>query len=127
MKDNEAARGLNILNSLYLKKAALKSIQNQKMYFADPLKLKQGGAGTLGRLPVLQDNEFSGFSAEISKLKDLLKSSGSYNIDRSKYYFQFTKINPTTKKKVYYLPKETKYSKNCSVSLFMADGDGNYT
>ena len=97
------------------------------MYFADPLKLKQGGAWILGSLPVFHYNEFWGFSAVIIKLKDLLKSSGSYNIDRSKYYFQFTKINPTTKKEVYYLPKEIKYSKNYSVSLFMADGDGNYT
>jgi sensor domain CHASE-containing protein len=31
------------------------------MYFAGPLKLKQGGAGILGRLPVFQDNEFWAF------------------------------------------------------------------
>jgi PAS domain S-box-containing protein len=123
MKGNEAAMGLNILKSEYLKNEALKSIQNHKMYFAGPLKLKQGGAGILGRLPVFQDNEFWGFSAVIIKLEDLLKSSGSYNIDRSKYYFQFTKINPTTKKEVYYLPKEIKYSKNYSVSLLIPDGD----
>jgi hypothetical protein len=42
MKGNEeAAMGLNILKSEYLKKEALKSIQNQKMYLG-PFKTKTG-------------------------------------------------------------------------------------
>jgi hypothetical protein len=53
---------------------------------------------------------FRGFSAVIIKLEALLKSSGSYNIDRSKYYFQFTRLILPLKED-YYLPKEIKYSK----------------
>jgi sensor domain CHASE-containing protein len=60
MKGNEAAMGLNILKSEYLKKEALKSIKTKNVFFG-PLKLKQGGAGILGRLPVFQDNEFWAF------------------------------------------------------------------
>ena len=122
-KGNEAAMGLNILKSVYLREEALKSIKSQKMYFAGPINLKQGGVGIVGRLPVFQNNKFWGFSAVIIKLEDLLKSSGAYNIDRSKYYFQFSKVNPTTQKEVFYLPKENEFSKNYSVSIGIPDGD----
>ncbi|SEB03561.1 PAS domain S-box-containing protein [Flavobacterium gillisiae] len=122
-KGNEAAMGLNILKSAYLREEALKSIQSQKMYFAGPINLKQGGVGIVGRLPVFQNDKFWGFSAVIIKLEDLLKSSGAYNIDRSKYYFQFSKVDPTTQKEVFYLPKENEFSKNYSVSIGIPDGD----
>lgn len=122
-KGNEAAMGLNILKSVYLRDEALKSIKSQKMYFAGPINLKQGGVGIVGRLPVFQNNKFWGFSAVIIKLEDLLKSSGAYNIDHSKYYFQFSKVDPTTQKEVFYLPKENEFSKNYSVSIAIPDGD----
>jgi PAS domain S-box-containing protein len=123
MKGNEAAIGLDILKSVYLQKEALKSIQTQKMYFAGPINLKQGGVGIVGRLPVFQNNKFWGFSAVIIKLEDLLKSSGAYSIDSSKYYFQFSKIDLATDKEVFYLPKENKFLNNYSVAISIPDGD----
>ena len=124
MKGNEAAMNLNILTSPYLKDEALKSIATQKMYFAGPLKLKQGGIGIVGRFPVFQKNKFWGFSAVIIKLEDLLKSSGINTvIDDSKYYFQFSKENNINKKEVFYLPNKSDFSKQYNISITIPDGD----
>lgn len=123
MKENEAAMNLNILTSAYLKKEAIKSIKTKKMYFAGPLKLKQGGIGIVGRFPIFQNNKFWGFSAVIIKLKKLLNSSGIKNVDSSKYYFQFSKYNPETRSEVFYLPNKSDFSKKYNISTYITDGD----
>ncbi|MFV5699736.1 PAS domain S-box protein [Flavobacterium sp. ZT3R17] len=122
MKGNEAAMNLNILQAPYLKEA-LKSIENQKMYFAGPLKLKQGGMGIVGRFPVFRNNKFWGFSAVIIKLDTFLKSSGINNVDDSKYYFQFSKKNTANQKEVFYLPNQSDFSKKYNISTCIPDGD----
>ncbi|MFE3866497.1 PAS domain S-box protein [Flavobacterium sp. LS2P90] len=123
LKGNEAAMNLNILTSPYLKEEALKSIANQKMYFAGPLQLKQGGTGIVGRFPIFLNNKFWGFSAVIIKLEKLLKSSGINNVDDSKYYFQLSKKNPVSLKEVFYLPNKSDFSKKYNISVTIPDGD----
>ncbi len=123
MKGNEAAIGLNILRTPHLKEEALKSVASQKMYFAGPLKLKQGGMGIVGRFPVFRNNIFWGFSAVIIKLEDLLKSSGINTVDDSKYYFQFSKENIVSKKEVFYLSNKSDFSKKYNISTIIPDGD----
>ncbi|MFV8323740.1 PAS domain S-box protein [Flavobacterium sp. LS2R12] len=123
IKGNEAAMNLNILTTPHLKEEALKSVATQKMYFAGPLKLKQGGMGIVGRFPVYRNNKFWGFSAVIIKLNDLLRSSGINTVDDSKYYFQFSKKNITTKKEIFYLPNKSDFSKKYNISTIIPDGD----
>jgi PAS domain S-box-containing protein len=123
LEGNEAAIGLNILKSKMHKKEALKAIINQKIYFAGPFLLKQGGMGILGRLPVYKKNVFWGFSAVIIRLEKLLKISGIAAIDQSKYSFQFSKINPTSHKEDYFLVNEANLSNESYVTSYIADGD----
>jgi PAS domain S-box-containing protein len=123
LNENKAAMNLNILKSPYLKQEALKAIKNQKMYFAGPLKLKQGGIGIVGRFPVFRNNQFWGFSAVIIKLETLLKSSGINSVDNSKYYFQLSKKDITTRKKLFYLSDKSDFSKKYHISVFIPDGD----
>jgi PAS domain S-box-containing protein len=123
LEGNEAALGLNILTSKIHKKEALKAIENQKMYFAGPFLLKQGGMGILGRLPVYNKNAFWGFSAVIIKLETLLKMSGVNTIDKSRYSFQFSKINPLTFKEDFFLINKTDLATASYVSSYIADGD----
>ncbi|MFV8366510.1 PAS domain S-box protein [Flavobacterium sp. XS1P27] len=123
LEGNEAAINLNILTTPHLKEEALKSVASQKMYFAGPLKLKQGGMGIVGRFPVYRNNKFWGFSAVIIKLNDLLRSSGINTVDDSKYYFQFSKENITTKKEIFYLPNKSDFSKKYNISTIIPDGD----
>ncbi|MFV8376812.1 PAS domain S-box protein [Flavobacterium sp. LB1P62] len=122
MKGNEAALNLNILKAPYLKEA-LKSVASKKMYFAGPLKLKQGDVGIVGRFPIFHNNKFWGFSAVIIKLETFLKSSGINNVDDSKYYFQFSKKNAASQKEVFYLPNKSDFSKKYNISTYIPDGD----
>lgn len=123
LKGNQSALNLNLLASPYLRKEALKSIENKKMYFAGPLQLKQGGTGIVGRLPVYRNNKFWGFSAVIIRLENLLKSSGINNIDTSKYYLQFTKKDSETQKEINYLPVKKNFSIENRLSIYIPDGD----
>ena len=97
-EENKEVINYNILNSPQNRLEARKSIKSKLMFFAGPLKLKQGGIGVVGRLPVFKNNRFWGFSAVIIRLETLIRESGINTIDDTKYYFQFSKINPTTYK-----------------------------
>jgi PAS domain S-box-containing protein len=123
IKGNEAAMNLNILDSKYLSAEAKKSVESQKIYFAGPLKLRQGGIGIVGRLPIYNNNKFWGFSAVIIKLETLLKASGINSIDQSNYYFQFSKKNPFTSKEQFFLPAKTELDKSYYVSQSITDSD----
>lgn len=123
LKGNEAAIGLNILTSEKHQFEASQSIKNSKMYFAGPLELKQGGLGIVGRMPVHKNNKFWGFSAVVIHLNTFLRNSGINSIDSSKYYFQLSKVNPITKKELFFLPVNKNLSKNSSVTTVIPDGD----
>lgn len=123
LKGNEAAMNLNILGVKDLKKEAEKSVETQKVYFAGPLKLRQGGLGIVGRLPIYNNNKFWGFTAVIIKLETLLKASGINSLDRSNYYFQLSKRNPVTSKEQFFLPSKTDLFKSYSVSQAITDSD----
>ncbi|SDX45708.1 PAS domain S-box protein [Flavobacterium degerlachei] len=123
MKGNEAAMGLNILKSKNLRKEALQSVANKKMYFAGPFELVQGGTGIVGRFPVYNENKFWGFSAVVIRLETLFKTSGISTIDTSKYYFQLSKINPNTSKEEFFLPMVGDFSTKNYVSKTISDGD----
>jgi PAS domain S-box-containing protein len=123
LQTNEAAINYDILNTPSVKEEALKSIRSKLMYFAGPLRLKQGGIGVVGRLPVYKDNTFWGFSAVIIKLETLFKLSGITAIDDSKYYFQFSKTNPYTHQEEFFLPQKNDFSKHYYQKVTIPDGD----
>ena len=123
LNGNEAALNLNILNVADLKKEAKESINTQKVYFAGPLKLRQGGIGIVGRLPVYHNNSFWGFTAVIVKLETLLETSGINSLNHPNYYFQVSKKNPITYKEQFFLPSKTSLSKSHYVSQEITDSD----
>ena len=123
LNGNEAALDLNILNVADLKKEAKESINTQKVYFAGPLKLRQGGIGIVGRLPVYHNNSFWGFTAVIVKLETLLETSGINSLNHPNYYFQVSKKNPITYKEQFFLPSKTSLSKSHYVSQEITDSD----
>lgn len=123
LKGNEAAMNLNVLGAEDLKTEAKKSIETQKVYFAGPLKLRQGGIGIVGRLPIYNKNKFWGFSAVIIKLNSLFEASGINSINHAKYEFQFSKKNPITSKEQFFIPSKTDISKSTYVSKAINDSD----
>ncbi|RVT73354.1 PAS domain S-box protein [Flavobacterium sufflavum] len=123
LKGNEAATGINILANKKYRSEALKAIQTRKMYFAGPFELNQGGLGILGRLAIYKNNKFWGFSAILIRLNTLIEKPEIKNLDQSKYYFQFSKINPITKKETFFLDTKTKLDPKNAVTSIVPDGD----
>jgi PAS domain S-box-containing protein len=123
LEENRSALNLNLFKTPDVRKEALKSLAEKKMYFAGPLALKQGGIGIIGRLPVYKNNKFWGFSAVIIKFEDLLKVSGINSIDTNKYYFQFSKINPNTHKEEFFLPVDKEIYTEQQISIKIPDGN----
>lgn len=123
LEGNEKVIGLDILNSDLLKEEALKSIETQKMYFAGPFELTQGGQGIVGRLPVYLKNKFWGFSAVIIKFDKLLINSGINSFNTKHFSVQLSKINPNTEKEEFFLEGNTKLTEENHVSSYISDGD----
>ncbi|MBF6640038.1 PAS domain S-box protein [Flavobacterium sp. J49] len=122
-EENKEAIDYDILNSPYVKYEARKSIQSKLMYFAGPLKLKQGGIGVVGRLPIYKNNKFWGFSAVVIRLETLIKQSGINAIDDTKYYFQFSKVNPSTLQEEFFLPQDKALKDKSYLMVDIPDGD----
>ena len=123
LEGNEKVLGLDILNSKSFREEALRSIKTQKMYFAGPFELTQGGKGIVGRLPVYFKNKFWGFSAVIIRFDRLLINSGINSINTDQYYFQLSKINPNTKKEEFFLDGNAKLTNENHLSSYITDGD----
>ncbi|MGL2966303.1 PAS domain S-box protein [Flavobacterium sp. XGLA_31] len=123
LKNNESAINYDILHTDYVKDEALKAIETKLIYFAGPLKLRQGGIGVVGRLPVFKGNKFWGFSAVIIRLETLIKLSGIQSIDDTKYYFQFSKVNPITHKEEFFLREKKDFRKHYYQVATVPDGD----
>jgi PAS domain S-box-containing protein len=123
LKGNEAAMNYDILKSKNVYQEAQKSIETKLIYFAGPLRLKQGGIAVIGRLPVFKNGKFWGFSAVLIKLETLLKNSGIKSMDASKYYFQFSKANPLTGEEEFFLPNKSDFSKKYFQTVVIPDGN----
>src|SRR5574343_1619096 len=124
-EENKAVINYNILNSPQNRYEARKSIKSKLMFFAGPLKLKQGGIGVVGRLPVYKKNRFWGFSAVVIRLETLIKESGINSIDNTKYYFQFSKINPISYKEEFFLPEKEAFKHKPLLKVTIPDGEWN--
>ncbi len=124
MEENQSVLGFDILNSPPHRQEALKSIEGRKMYFAGPLKLRQGGVGVVGRLPVFNKEKFWGFSAVIIRMETLIRASGINAIDDSKYYFQLSKSGPDGTER-FFLPGEVSFKDAYHEVLSFPDSDWN--
>ena len=125
LKGNESAIGYNIFSDTIQRKEREESIKKRQFYFAGPLRLRQGGKGIVGRLPVFVKQKFWGFSAVIIRLETLVKLSGIESIDDSKYYFQFSKIDPTTHKEEFFFKVKEDFSRKCFQTVIIPEGDWN--
>lgn len=124
LKGNEMVLGINVFKeSNQIAVGALKTIGTRKMYFSGPIKLKQGGYGIIGRLPLFNSGKFWGFSAVVLKLNEFLKQAGVYNIENKRFFFQFSKVNEKTGKETFFLPARKILHDDAYESIFFPDGD----
>jgi len=123
LKGNEKVIGYNILEDSTRNKEAYKAIEEKKLFFAGPFKLRQGDIGVVGRLPVYRQNKFWGFSAVVIKMTTLFKTAGIDSLGNNGYFFQLSKINPDSKQEEFFLPRRKELNGAKSISVFVPDGE----
>ncbi len=96
-EENKKAIGFNILGDSIQQAEAKDAIKKQKLIFAGPLNLVQGGIGVVGRLPVFITNghgkRFWGFSLVVIKIDRLLTLAKSDELRSKGYDFQLRRTN----------------------------------
>lgn len=122
LKGHEPALGYDILKDSLTRKEGLKAIQKKELFFAGPLKLKQGDHGIVGRSAIFRDGKFIGFSVVVVKLDALIKKIGLHNSENRKFAFQLSKTNPNTGKEEYFLPNAIHEAGKHSLSIYIPEG-----
>ncbi|WP_316842545.1 PAS domain S-box protein [Pedobacter gandavensis] len=124
LKGNEGALNVDIFKlSKEIRMDAIKAIEHRKMYFAGPMKLKQGGVGIVGRMPLFFNDKFWGFSAVVIKLDTFLKDAGIREVANNRYAFQLSKLNPTNGTEELFLPKIKTTPDAVQESVTFSDGN----
>lgn len=103
-KGNEIVVGYNLLEDSTRNEEAFKAINSRSLYFAGPLKLRQGGIGIIGRMPIFKDSQYLGLAAAIIYLDTLLAKTGIYPNKSTELEYMLVKTYPNTNKTEVYLP-----------------------
>lgn len=104
LQGNEVVVGYDVANDPKVQLEVEKALLEERMYFAGPFELKQGGMAVAGRLPIFLNGKFWGYSAVLIYLETLINQSGVNSIYYDDYYFQLAKTNPNTGEEEYFLP-----------------------
>jgi PAS domain S-box-containing protein len=121
--ENRAVVNYDILRDPARNKEAYKAIQKRELFFGGPFKLKQGGIGIVGRLPVFINNKPWGFSAVVIRLSTLLKAAGIDSSGKSGFYYQLSKLNPDTQEEEFFLPFRGKSASHYEVAVDIPNGE----
>jgi PAS domain S-box-containing protein len=120
---NESVIGFDVLSDSLRAPEAFKAIQKGELYFAGPFELKQGGRAVVGRLPLYNGKEFTGFSVVIIKLPTLLRAAGLGPDYRGNFTFQLSKVNEFTHEEEHFLPSFFPESETHVASIDVPDGE----
>ncbi|MCB0775343.1 MAG: PAS domain S-box protein [Chitinophagaceae bacterium] len=122
LEGNESVVGYDILEDSLRNKEAFKAIGKNKIFYAGPISLRQGGYGIVGRIPVLRKGKFWGFTSIVIRLETLEKAIGVKSGRVKDYYFQLSKNNPDTRIDELFLNNGRKPSKNAQ-KVFIPEGE----
>ncbi|MCH8558890.1 MAG: CHASE domain-containing protein [Balneolia bacterium] len=76
LEGNEATIGYEVLaDSVHLREA-MEALERRQLYFDGPFNLRQGGRGVVGRLPVLKDDDYWGFTASLIRVETFIDAIG---------------------------------------------------
>ena len=122
-KGNESVIGYNVLADSFARIEANKAIEKKQLFFAGPFKLKQGGFGIVGRLPIFIDGHFWGFSVALIKLSTFLQMAQIDSASDGPYAYQLVKVNPRTGKEEFFLPDPELFKGETATSVYVPDGE----
>ncbi|ALJ03818.1 hypothetical protein APS56_01035 [Pseudalgibacter alginicilyticus] len=121
LKNNNVI-GLNILTRSESSSGAKTTINRKDFFISGPVNLKQGGIGIISRQPIFIDNEFSGFSAVVTKLSTFLND---LNIDttNNRFIYQLSRVNFETGNEEFFLEKDMSSFKEYAVPIEIPSGE----
>lgn len=123
LKGNESVLGYNILEDKSRNLEALEAITRNELYFAGPIELRQGGVGIVGRLPIIKDEKFWGFSAVLIKLETLIEATGLDTISNADYVFGISKVNPNNGREEFFLSDSVTVNSGYSTDVIIHHGE----
>lgn len=68
---HEATIGFPMMDELVHRQQAMMALERGDLYFEGPFELRQGGAGVVGRYPVMRNEELYGFAAVVIRLETI--------------------------------------------------------
>jgi PAS domain S-box-containing protein len=123
IKGNESVIGYNVLADSIASIEAFKAIEKKQLFFAGPFKLKQGGYGIVGRLPIFIGDKFWGFSVALIKLSTFIHMAEMDSVGSGPYIYQLAKENPQSGKLEFFLPNPELCRDEIATPAFVPNGE----
>jgi PAS domain S-box-containing protein len=118
--------GLNTLADSGRKKEAESAIKRNDIFFAGPRKLRLGGIGILGKVPIFSDHRLMGFSVVLTKLPTITTALNLNDSSKQIYSYKITKSNSTDSTD-YYFTKMLPGDEGIVVSTQVPEGNWTLT
>ncbi len=93
LEGHENTIGLNTLADSTRKKEAGYAVKRNEIYFAGPRKLREGGVGILGKVPMFSNGKLIGFSVVLAKMPTILASLNIADSNHRVYSYKLNKAN----------------------------------
>ncbi|PQJ10768.1 hypothetical protein CJD36_012415 [Flavipsychrobacter stenotrophus] len=126
LRGHEGTIGFNTLGDSTRRKEAEHAIKRRDIYFAGPRKLKEGGIGILGKVPMFSGGKLLGFSTVLTKLPTIVTALKLYDSSKLIYSYKLAKNNAADSSD-YYFTKMLPGSKNIAASTQVNEGDWTLT
>jgi len=92
LEGNEVTIGYEVLAEENHYREAMTALERRQLYFDGPFDLRQGGRGMVGRLPVLKDGEYWGFTAVVIYVDTFIEAIGLGAGDQNDFFtYQISK------------------------------------
>ncbi len=121
--DDNNVIGFNILTAQEASSGALATIKRKDFFIAGPVNLKQGGVGIVSRVPIFKDNEFSGFSAVVTKLSTFFNDQNISTSSNNKFIYQLSRVNSETGEEAFFLDTDMTDYKDYAVPIELTYGE----
>jgi PAS domain S-box-containing protein len=122
LKGYENTIGLKTGDSMRLKESK-RAFQKSDIYFAGPRKLRQGGIGILGKVPIRKNKNNFAVSVVLTKLETIQKALHLDADSISKFSYWLTEKFPDGDTTTYFLSKERPYDISRAVYTEIPEGD----
>lgn len=122
-KDTRILMGADIMRDSVVKNEAMKAVARQGVYFSGPRKLKIGGEGIWGEVPIIAHGKVIGFVGVLTRLTTLQKALDINPSGQGKFAYVLKKANSKDDSTEYLLSVAQPGENAGSASVAIPEGD----